>query len=892
MSDYNLGTARGVIQIDYDGKGAKQASEGLKEVGASAESAEARASKASGTLAKMGAVVAVGLGVAVKSAADFEKGLSNVQAVSGATQDEMEQIRAKALQLGKDTQFSASESAAAIEELVKAGLSVGDVMNGAADATVALAAAGEVSMPEAAAIASNAMNQFGLAAKQMPKVADAIAGAANASAIDVADFGMSLSQVGAVANLAGANFEETSTAIALLGNAGIKGSDAGTSLKSMLMNLQPETDKAANSFENLGLLAEDGSNKFYDAEGNMKSLAEVSGLLADGLKGMSKAEQMSNLEEIFGSDGLRAAAILGDEGAKGFEKMASAMGKVTAAEVAEARMDNLAGSMEQLKGSIETLMIMVGAPLLNMIRTLVDGFTGLLDVVLSLPSPVLEILTVFSSVLSGGLLLAAGFLKMRAAVLAFQAGAMLLSGPILLIVTAIAGLVAAFAYFYKTNDRFRAFVEQMGASLRESLGAAIEWLVPKLKQFGVFLTKVFQASLPYLKQFGEFMVEAFQASLPMIQKVLAILGKFAAVFVDDILPVVVDVAQMIGSSLIGAFQKVAPHIPPLINGIKDFVGAVIGLASAIMATPAFQFLVRNFQVMAGVLTGTVIPLLLRLGGIFTSTFINVIGNALRTGFGIVKGILSMISGTIKIFTGILRGDWSKAWEGVKQVLRGAVSVLGSILRGFLGVAGAIIRGIGAAIVAGVRAIPGMLRGLGALFHSAGRFIIEQFVQGIKNAAGLISGIAGNIWDFVRGLLNGAIGQINNALEFSINPPGPGKISVNPPDIPALATGGVLTAPTMAWVAEAGEDEAVVPLRNLWRQMDKVYRAGRTTLEDPETRHGARGEGSGTGGGSSRARIVEGNLSIDRSGRAWIRGIAEDVADGNERFESAYGRMVR
>lgn len=747
-------------------------------------------------------------------------------------------------------------------------------------------------MPEAATIASNAMNQFGLEAQDMVKVADNIAGAANASAIDVSDFGMSLSQVGAVANLAGANFEDTATAIAIMGNAGIKGSDAGTSLKSMLMNLQPTTEKQISLMEELGIVTEDGTNKFYDQEGNLKSLADVSGVLGKSLEDMTQKQKQATLETLFGSDGIRAAAILAKDGAKGFEDMAGAMGKVSAADVAATKMDNFAGSVEQLKGSLETLMIVVGTPLLGLLRTIVDGFTGVLNVVLSLPGPVLEAVTVFLAVAAAALVLVGGFLKLRAAFAMMQAGMLLFTGPILLVIAAIAALVAAFVYFYKTNAQFRAWVQAAGAAIKEALGRAIEWLIPKLQQFAGFLSEVFQKALPYIKQFGTILVNAFNAAMPTIQKILGFLGELASLFMEKVVPAIQDAAGVIMGALVSAFQNVAPMIGPLVAGIGDFISSIVGLAQAIMGSPAFQFLMSVLRVLATLLVGTIIPLLVRLGAIVAKVFITVIGNALRTAMGIIRGVLNVISGIIKVFTGILTGDWKKAWEGVKQILRGVVGVLGSILRGFLSTAGAIIRGIGSAIVAGVKAIPGLLRGLGGLFLSAGKFIIDQFVQGIKNAAGLISGIAGNIWDFVKGLLNSAIGSVNAALEFTINPPGPGSVSINPPDIPQLATGGVLTAPTIAWVAEAGHDEAVIPLRDLWRQMDKVYKAGRVRLDDPESRSEGRGAGSGTIGRGGRSRLVEGTLTIDKSGRAYIRGVAEDVVDDEAEFTARGGRRNR
>lgn len=919
MSDYNLGTARGVIEIEYNGSGATQATRDLRGVGNTADDANRRMSKAGTGMMVAGAVIAGGLALAVNSAADFEKQLSNVAAVSGATEEEMEGVRAKALQLGKDTQFSASESAQAIEELVKAGLSVQDVMNGAADATVNLAAAGEVSMPEAATIASNAMNQFNLAAEDMVGVADNIAGAANASAIDVRDFGMSLSQVGAVANLAGANFEDTATAIALMGNAGIKGSDAGTSLKSMLMNLQPTTEKQISLMEELGILTEDGTNKFYDQAGELKSLADVSGILGKSLEGMSKQQRQATLETIFGSDGIRAAAILANEGAKGFDNMAESMGKVSAADVAATKMDNFAGSLEQLKGSLETLMIMIGTPLLGGLRSVVDMVNLVVGAILQVPGPILEAIVTFLAIASAGLLLVGAFLKVRAAIAMMQAGMLLFTGPILLIIAAIAALIAAFIYFYKTNEKFRAFINEMAAVIKDALGAALEWLTPKLEKFGAYLQDLFQKALPYIVRFKGVilgvmaaiavallgpiaviaaLIAAFahfykssEGFRSVVDSIVGFLRELAGVFMEEVVPALQEAADMILGALVDAFNSIVPMIMPVVAAVQDFVTSLVDMVQAIAGTRYMQFLIDILQVLAEVLVGTIIPLLVRLGGIFLRVFVQVIGAAVRMALGIIKGLLNMISGIMKVITGVLTGDWRKAWEGVKQILRGAVGVLGSILRGFLSVAGAIIKGIGSAIVAGVKAIPGLLRGLGGLFSAAGHYIIDQFVNGIKNAAGLISGIAGNIWDFLRGLLNGAIAQINAALEFTVNPPGPGSVSVNPPDIPALAAGGVTRQTTLAWIGDTpGDDEAVIPLKQLWREMDRVYRAGRTTIGDSESRsRGGRGSNGGMGG-VGRSRLVEGRLYIDKSGRAYIKGLAEDVVEGDTRFATTHGRM--
>lgn len=867
MSDYNLGTARGVIEIDYRGNGAQNATRDLRNAGGAADDASQRMDRAGNALAGAGVAIVAGFGVAIKAAADFEQRLSAVKAVSGATDAEMEMLRNKALQLGKDTQFSASESAAAIEELVKAGLSVEDVMAGAADATVALAAAGGVDMPTAAALASNAMNQFNLSARDLVGVADTIAGAANASAIDVGELGQSLQQVGAVANLAGVNFEDTATAIALLGNAGIKGSDAGTSLKSMFSNLQPDTAKTTAMFKELGIVTEDGANKFYDAEGNMKSLSDVSGILANSLEGMSAKQKQATLQVLFGSDGIRAAAILANNGSKGFDKMAKSMGKVSAADVAATRMDNLKGSFEQFMGSVETLMIVIGTPLLGVLRDVVDGVTSLLNIFLNLPGPVQRAIGIFLAVLGPGLLLVGLFMKVRAAIMAGQFALLGLTAPIFLVVAAVAAAVAAFAYFYNTSDRFRAIVDTIAGAVRDYLIGAIT------------------AALPYIQQIGDFLVSTFQAALPYIISFMGWIQQMATLFMTNVWPAIVQVAGIIQTALLGALAKIQPEIMPLVQAFMEWGRTIMSVV-----IPVFRVLIAAVGAWIAFMIGKVWPVLIRVGGFFTKIFIGVIGNAVRTALTILRGVINIMSGVIKVFVGILTGNWRKAWEGVKQIIRGAATAVGGIFRGIFDNAKTIIGNIRDALVAGVKAIPGKLRALGGMFKDAGKWVIDQFADGIKNAAGLIQGIASNVWGFVRGLLNGAISRINSALQFSINPPGPGSVYINPPDIPMLASGGVVRRATMLWAGEGQDDEAITPLGWLEDQIERVYLAGLTRRHDTEMASAPVGVGARTTTGSGRSRLVEGRLSIDSTGRAWITGIAEDLYEGYEEFDATHGRM--
>lgn len=497
MPEFGLGRAEGEIALTYKGDGAQAAQRDLTTLQKGSVGSSAAVGKVGTAALIAGAAVAGGFALAVNSAANFEQRMSAVGAVSGATGDQMDAMRGKALQLGKDTAFSATDAASAMEELVKAGVKVPDVLNGAADATVALAAAGEVSLPRAAEVAANAMGAFNLTAKEMPHIADLYAGAANASAISVDELAQSMTAVAAVAHTVGLSVDDTTAAIGLLGNAGIKGSDAGTSLKTMLMNLQPVTDKQKKLFKELGIVTEDGSNKFFDAKGNVKDMAGISQTLQDALKGQTKQQKLATLETLFGSDAIRAAAVLADQGSKGVNKFADSMGKVTAADVAAKRMDNFKGSLEQFRGSLETAGIAIGTIILPALRALVDGITSALNVFLSLDSGTQKIIVAIIAFVGAILLALGAFIKIAQAiktitgalevyrtVVASSWAATL--GPILLIIAAIALLVAAIIILWKNSETFRNIVLAVWGAVKAAISAVVDWItgtvVPSLQQ--------------------------------------------------------------------------------------------------------------------------------------------------------------------------------------------------------------------------------------------------------------------------------------------------------------------------------------------------------------------------------------------------------------------------
>ncbi|MGF9904912.1 phage tail tape measure protein [Brevibacillus porteri] len=326
------------------------------------------------------AVGAAAAGVAFSSlnkAMDYEAQMSTIQALTGASNEEMKRMSDLAMKMGATTKYSALEAAQGIEELLKAGLTPAAVEAGGLQHALNLATAGGVELADAAEIMSTALNAYKRDALTAEQASNILAGTANASATSVMDLRYSLSAVSAVAAGVGMTFKDTNTALGLFANNGLKGSDAGTSLKTMLSNLQPTTEDQIALFKRLGILTKNNTNLFYDSRGKLKSLDQISGILQKSLGKMTDQQRMLALETMFGSDAIRAATILYHEGADGVKKFQQEMTKVTALDVAKQKMDNAKGAIEQFGGAIETIQISALQPLLPVIKDLALMFADI-----------------------------------------------------------------------------------------------------------------------------------------------------------------------------------------------------------------------------------------------------------------------------------------------------------------------------------------------------------------------------------------------------------------------------------------------------------------------------------------------------------------------------------
>ena len=375
-------------------------------------------------LAGTTAVIADGVG----KAANLEQGVADIAAVMGLATDEVAPLKDLIQELGMDPMLkvNATEASDAIMQLAQSGISMTDILDGAARNVVLLSNATGGDMALSAAIASDAMALFNISAEGMEAAVNQITGVTVASKFGIQDYQFALAAVGGVASTLGVSFEDLNTTIAAISPSFASGSDAGTSLKTMLTRLIPSSDDAAQAMRQIGLFsgmtsdemdrakkeaeklreqianldptsadyarrAETlnqrlqnvnasmvaGQNAFFNADGSMKSMSQISGILQNALSGLSDEQRTATLETIFGSDAIRAASALATTGSAEFDRLAASIGQVDAGGSAATRMNTFSGAMEVLQGVLDGVLIGIGDAFLPLLRSLVEMFTGL-----------------------------------------------------------------------------------------------------------------------------------------------------------------------------------------------------------------------------------------------------------------------------------------------------------------------------------------------------------------------------------------------------------------------------------------------------------------------------------------------------------------------------------
>lgn len=683
-SQYDLGTAHGTIEISASSLG--------------------RAISSMSVLGKwmlgIGALAVGGFALAVKSAAGFEQQLSRFKAVSDSTNKDIEAIRQKALQLGRDSAFGASEVAAGFVEIAKSGLGAKEILEGVGDAAVYLAAAGELDMTRSTEILVNALRTFKLEAKDATHIADVLAGAANASTSEIDDIAYSLRYAGPVAQLFGVSIEDTAAALAVFANVGIKGSTAGTTLRGILLGLAATTPKANKTLRRLGIITLDGKNALYDMNGALKPLPQVFQILQDSMKNMTPHEKVVALNAIFLRRAISGAAEAMFQGEKGFAAMRKEMGQTTAQEVMNEKLNNLKGSLKILKASIDVLLITLGSFFTPILKKVADGIRVFVNWLTELP-PWLQKGVAMAIFFGGAIFLLAGafafFIKtLFSAYRAFRdlqkairiAKALfseffisLVTNPIFLVVAVILALIAATYLLYKNWDKVWNWIKEHKAYA--IIIAAILAIFAPILLLPVILAYV----LKNWKRIWTWIQNAATNAKNWIVNAFNNVIAFFKALPGKIWTALQALPGILLNLALAALQAMVQGLWAAVNGVIDFFIQLPFMILSLLLNLVVLLFQLGWMALTGLVNGlisaapAVIGFLASLPGLMVNAVISVVTLMLQIGVQILQAIWGGIQSVVGWFVGVLQNIPGWIVGGISYVVDLIYNVGVNIIKG-------------------------------------------------------------------------------------------------------------------------------------------------------------------------------------------------------------------
>ncbi|ELA53583.1 phage tail tape measure protein, TP901 family, core region [Enterococcus faecium EnGen0012] len=446
--------------------------------------------------------IVAGFAAATKVGAEFEAQMSRVQAILGATPSDMKKLNSQAKQLGADTAFSAKEAADGMEQLASAGFSTNEVME-AMPGLLDLAAISGKDVGMASEYAASAVRQFQLDASETGHVADVFARAAADTNAETKDMGYALKYAGTAADSAGWSLEQTAAAIGIMSNAGIKGEQAGTTLRGALVRLMNPTKEMCTVMDAYGL-------SMYDSNGKMKSLKEIVGMLNNKFGDLTDQQKNLEVATLFGTESLSGMLALMNAGPNEIDKLTKSLENSdgSAKNMAKTMQNNLKGALEEAGGSLETMAITIYEDLEPTLTRIVKAFTDMVNAFNGLPEPVRKFIVIFAGIVAavGPVMWILG--KLTTFILGWPTtianvikilgklgGAFkLLFGiiaahPFVAIALAIAGLILYFVNLYNTNEEFRKKVDECWNAVKETVKSSVEQFKRDIDDIKRFFTE-------------------------------------------------------------------------------------------------------------------------------------------------------------------------------------------------------------------------------------------------------------------------------------------------------------------------------------------------------------------------------------------------------------------
>lgn len=719
------------------------------------------------------------LGIAatsIKVGNEFQAQMSRVQAIAGATGGELDKMKAQAIELGAKTAFSAKEAAQGMENLASAGFQVNEIMD-AMPGVLDLAAVSGGDVAASSEAMASSLRAFGLEAGQAGHVADVFARAAADTNAETVDMAEAMKYVAPVAHSMGLSLEETAASIGIMADAGIKGSQAGTTLRGALSRIAKPTKAMVKSMDQLGV-------SFYDANGKMIPLREQIAQLKTATAGLTQEERNRHLVTLYGQNSLSGMLALLDAGPEKLDKMTNALinSDGAAREMAETMQDNLASKIEQMGGAFESAAIVLQQILEPALTKVVGGITKLIEAFLNMSPVGQKMVVIFAGMVAalGPLLLIAGtvmttMVKLRIAIQFLGPAFMGTMGTIALVVAAFYALVAVFMIAYTKSEKFRNFIDSLAPAIKKGLGVAVEWTAEKLKVLWEWLQKATEK----VKEFGsaisskvantlqQFGINLGQAGSSIGSFISSGLERLGGAFgkVGGVMSIAASVLTKVGLAFFGITGPLGLVISLVVSFLTAW--ARTGQLNADGITQVFDNLTSTIQGAADAIN-QYLPIFVQKGTEILVKLIEGIANAIP---GVVSVISQVIETLVNTLSSILPTILAAGVQILTALINGIAQALPTIIQAAIQIIMALFNGliqalptiISAAIQIIQALIQGLVEALPAIIEAALQ-IITGLVQGLIQALPMILEAALQI---IMGLVNALIENIGPILEAGI-----------------------------------------------------------------------------------------------------------------------------
>ncbi|EGQ1591971.1 phage tail tape measure protein [Staphylococcus pseudintermedius] len=734
------------------------------------------------------APVVAGFGLAAKKSIDFDDSMRKVKATSGATGKEFNLLRDKALEMGAKTKFSASESAEALQYMSLAGWDTKDMLNGI-DGVMQLAAASGEDLGQVSDIVTDGLSAFGLKAKDSSHFADVLAQTSSKANTDVSGLGEAFKYVAPVAGSFGFSVEDTSIALGLMANSGVKASQAGTALKSMMTKLAKPTGEAKKTMESLGI-------SITDSEGKMLPFRDIMDQLRGSLGGLSKAQQSAAVKTLFGQEAMSGILPIINASDEDYQKLTKSIDNSAGASkrMSDEMEGGIGGSIRKMKSAIESMAISIGDVLAPHIRRAADFLAMLADKFTSMPGwvktgvvglgvfaaslgPLILTTGMFTAALGSimttlgplmtGIVKAGGLMNFLGTKAPFAAKGLTLVGgafkfmlgPVGLAIAAVVAIGTAFVVAYKKSETFRNIVH----TVIDPVVNAFKNLWNTAKEVFNALKSLFSGnSLPTVDLLSKIMPKATanRVTVNLMKVRQTFINVFNAIwnFGREIGGKIASFWKQNGDDVIQAFVNIGNFFKGFFIELRNLIGPNLRELGTLVKTIFTNIIVPTIQIAMKVIWEVMKFLWPLIKTLIVGTWNNI--------KNIIKGALDVILGIVKIFSGIFTGQWGQVWNGVKQIFSGALTLIWNLVQlWFIGKILKVVKLFGGFFKS---AISTAFNGVKSVIATVLKFIWSIISSIFKRILSITKLIFNGIWTFIKFVWNGIKNAISNAVKFIFN----------------------------------------------------------------------------------------------------------------------------